>query len=222
MKDFKVGPGFQEGVTHGPLIHDRAVKKVVAQVEDAEKHGGKVIQGGHKMDMGETFFEPTVITGMKSEMMMMREETFGPVAGLWSFETEKEVVEMANSADVGLAGYFYSKDVARCHRVAEALEVGMVGINTGIVSDAAAPFGGVKNSGFGREGSKYGIDEYQVSLISELELLHEIILITSPDYQNGYRWRSWRRFERLRVQRPFMRYNIHIDKSHHIQSLKQS
>jgi len=143
------------------LIHDRAVDKVHQHVEDAKANGGKVIVGGQKMpELGSNFFQPTVITGMKPTMKIMSEETFGPVAGLFPFDTEEEVVKMANDTDVGLAGYFFSKDVARCHRVAEALEVGMVGINTGLVSDAAAPFGGVKHSGFGREGSKYGIEEY--------------------------------------------------------------
>lgn len=161
VRNFKVGGGYEQGVTHGPLIHDRAVDKVHQHVEDAKANGGKVIVGGQKMpELGENFFQPTVITGMKPTMRIMAEETFGPVAGLFPFDTEEEVVKLANDADVGLAGYFFSKDVARCHRVAEALEVGMVGINTGLVSDAAAPFGGVKQSGFGREGSKYGIDEY--------------------------------------------------------------
>ena len=111
-------------------------------------------------ELGSNFFQPTVITGMKPTMRIMSEETFGPIAGLFSFDTEEEVVKLANQSDVGLAGYFFSKDLGRCHRVAEALEVGMVGINTGLISDPAAPFGGVKQSGFGREGSKYGIDEY--------------------------------------------------------------
>ncbi|KAB8337170.1 hypothetical protein FH972_021474 [Carpinus fangiana] len=163
VRDFKVGYGYDEGVTHGPLIHERAINKVVDHVADAEKNGAKVVQGGKKIpELGPTFFQPTVITNMKPSMKIMSEETFGPVAGLFSFKTEKEVVDMANQAEVGLAGYFYSKDVQRCFRVAEAIETGMIGINTGIISDAAAPFGGVKYSGFGREGSKYGIEEYQI------------------------------------------------------------
>ncbi|KAI0857465.1 Aldehyde/histidinol dehydrogenase [Xylaria cubensis] len=162
VKGFKVGYGFDEGVTHGPVIHDRAVSKVDAHVRDAEQKGGKVIVGGQKMpDLGSNFFQPTVITGMTKDMAIASEETFGPVAGLFPFDTEQEVVDLANAADVGLAGYFFSRDLERIHRVAEALEVGMVGVNTGIISDAAAPFGGVKQSGFGREGSKYGIEEYQ-------------------------------------------------------------
>ncbi|KAK0787674.1 succinate semialdehyde dehydrogenase NADP+ linked [Friedmanniomyces endolithicus] len=161
VKDFKVGSGFAGDVTHGPLIHDRAVDKVDAHVRDAEKQGGKVLVGGQKMpDLGSNYFQPTVIRDMTSKMNLAHEETFGPVAGLFPFESEAEVVRLANDAEVGLAGYFFSRDVQRCFRVAEALEVGMVGINTGLISDPAAPFGGVKWSGFGREGSKYGIDEY--------------------------------------------------------------
>lgn len=140
VKSFKVGGGYDDGVTHGPLIHDRAVSKVDAHVRDAEKKGGKVVVGGNKMsNLGSNFFEPTVITGMNMDMQLASEETFGPVAGLFPFETEKEVVDMANSADVGLAGYFYSKDLQRVYRVAEALETGMVGVNTGLISDPAAP-----------------------------------------------------------------------------------
>ena len=164
VKGFKVGGGYDEGITHGPLIHDRAVSKADAHVRDAENNGGKVIVGGQKMpSLGDNFFQPTVITGMNMKMQLASEETFGPVAGLFPFETEKEVVDMANTAEVGLAGYFYSKDLQRVYRVAEALEVGMVGVNTGLISDPASPFGGVKFSGFGREGSKYGISEYQIT-----------------------------------------------------------
>jgi succinate-semialdehyde dehydrogenase/glutarate-semialdehyde dehydrogenase len=162
VRQFKVGDGYSEGVTHGPLIHERAIEKVERQVKDAEKKGGKVIVGGQKIpDLGPNFFQPTVITGMNSDMELASEETFGPVAGLFKFDTEEEVIKAANNADVGLAGYFFSKDLERVYRVAEALEVGMVGVNTGLISDPASPFGGVKFSGFGREGSKYGIEEYQ-------------------------------------------------------------
>ena len=140
VKNFKVGGGYDEGVTHGPLIHDRAIGKVNAHVRDAEKHGAKVIVGGQRMpDLGSNFFQPTVITGMTMDMQMASEETFGPVAGLYPFESEKEVVEMANRSEVGLAGYFYSNNLQRVYRVAEALEVGMVGVNTGLISDPAAP-----------------------------------------------------------------------------------
>lgn len=164
VKEFKVGGGYAEGITHGPLIHDRAVNKVESHVRNAEKNGGKVIQGGQRMpELGANFFQPTVITGMTTEMDLASEETFGPVAGLFKFDSEEEVVRIANSADVGLAGYFFSRDIQRVSRVAEALEVGMVGVNTGLISDVASPFGGVKESGFGREGSKYGIAEYQVT-----------------------------------------------------------
>ncbi|KAK4574355.1 succinate semialdehyde dehydrogenase NADP+ linked [Recurvomyces mirabilis] len=161
VNSFKVGGGYSEGVTHGPLIHDRAVSKVDAHVQDAIKQGGKVLTGGQKLpDLGSNFYQPTVIRDMTPNMDLAHEETFGPVAGLFPFDTEAEVVKQANDTEVGLAGYFFSKDLARCYRVAEALEVGMVGVNTGLISDPAAPFGGVKQSGFGREGSKYGIDEY--------------------------------------------------------------
>jgi len=163
VNNFKVGSGYAEGVTHGPLIHDRAVSKVEAHVQDAVKQGGKVLAGGQKMpDLGDNYFQPTVIRDMTDNMKLMHEETFGPVAGLFPFDNEADVVKSANQAEVGLAGYFFSKDIQRCYRVAEALEVGMVGVNTGIISDPAAPFGGVKHSGFGREGSKYGIEEYQI------------------------------------------------------------
>lgn len=163
VNNFKVGSGYSEGVTHGPLIHDRAVSKVQQHVDDAVKNGGKVLAGGQALpDLGSNFFQPTVIRDMKNSMQLAHEETFGPVAGLFPFQTEKEVVTLANDAEVGLAGYFFSKDIQRCYRVAEAMEVGMVGVNTGLISDPAAPFGGVKYSGFGREGSKYGIEEYLV------------------------------------------------------------
>jgi succinate-semialdehyde dehydrogenase / glutarate-semialdehyde dehydrogenase len=164
VKDFKVGSGFTKGVTHGPLIHDRAVDKVQRHVQDAKNKGGKVLVGGQKIpELGPNFFQPTVITEMNTSMALANEETFGPVAGLFKFSTEEEVVKIANASEVGLAGYFFSRDLQRVFRVAEALEVGMVGVNTGLISDPAAPFGGVKESGFGREGSKYGIGEYLVT-----------------------------------------------------------
>ena len=164
VEGFKVGHGYDEGVTHGPLIHDRAVSKVDAHVRDAEKQGARVLIGGQKMpDLGDNFYQPTVIRDMTAGMQLANEETFGPVAGLFEFDTEAEVVKLANASDVGLAGYFFSRDIQRCYRVAEALEVGMVGVNTGLISDPAAPFGGVKESGFGREGSMLGIKEYEVT-----------------------------------------------------------
>lgn len=141
VKGFKVGGGYEEGVTHGPLIHDRAISKVDAHVQDAQKKGGKILVGGKKMThLGPNFFEPTVIRDMTMDMQIASEETFGPVAGVFPFDTEKDVVEMANKAEVGLAGYFYSRDLQRVYRVAEALEVGMVGVNTGIISDPASPY----------------------------------------------------------------------------------
>lgn len=164
VREFKVGNGFESGVTHGPLIHDRALSKVESHVRDAEGKGAKVVVGGQRIpDLGDNFFQPTVITGVTTEMDMASEETFGPVAGLFRFETEEEVVKIANSTAVGLAGYFFTRDIHRAHRIAEHLEVGMVGVNTGLISDPAAPFGGVKESGFGREGSLYGVAEYQVT-----------------------------------------------------------
>ena len=140
VKSFKVGGGYEDGVTHGPLIHDRAITKVDAHVQDAQKKGAKVLIGGNKLPkLGPNFFEPTVIRDMTMDMQIASEETFGPVAGVFPFNTEKDVVEMANKAEVGLAGYFYSRDLQRVYRVAEALEVGMVGVNTGLISDPAAP-----------------------------------------------------------------------------------
>jgi succinate-semialdehyde dehydrogenase/glutarate-semialdehyde dehydrogenase len=163
VKAFKVGQPFDQDTTHGPLIHDRAISKVQAHIRDAEEKGGKVTIGGKPLpELGPNFIQPTVIRDMTADMALASEETFGPVAGLFPFETEAEVVELANRSEVGLAGYFFSRDLERVYRVAESLEVGMVGVNTGLISDAAAPFGGVKESGFGREGSLYGIAEYQV------------------------------------------------------------
>ncbi|THC99709.1 hypothetical protein EYZ11_000759 [Aspergillus tanneri] len=163
VKDFKLGAGFGEGVTHGPVIHGRAIDKVNEHVQDATSKGAKLVVGGRKVpEMGPNFYDLTVLTEMTKDMLIASEETFGPVAGLFPFETEKEVVDLANSAEVGLAGYFFSGNIKRIFRVAEALEVGMVGVNTGLISDVASPFGGVKQSGFGREGSKYGIDEFLV------------------------------------------------------------
>lgn len=163
VQGFKVGNGFGQGITHGPLIHDRAINKVAQHVSDAQDKGAKVTIGGQRLtDLGPNYFQPTVLRDVTPSMAIATEETFGPVAGLFPFSTEEEVVNMANNTEVGLAGYFFSRDLERVYRVAEALEVGMVGVNTGILSDPATPFGGVKESGFGREGSKYGIGEYQV------------------------------------------------------------
>ncbi|KAJ6137186.1 hypothetical protein N7471_003672 [Penicillium samsonianum] len=161
IKKFKVGPGFDDGVTHGPLIHATAVKKVSDHVADAKSKGARVLLGGSPIhELGPTFFQPTVLADMTHDMRIASEEIFGPVAALFPFDTEEEVIQLANSCEVGLAAYIFSDNIRRVFRVAEALEVGMVGINTGSVSDVAAPFGGVKESGFGREGSKYGIEEF--------------------------------------------------------------
>ena len=144
--------------THGPLIHSRAVDKVESHVKDAVEHGASVLAGGKRLEGN--FFEPTVLSEVPADALLTKEETFGPLAALIKFETEEEVIKLANNSDVGLAGYFYSRDVGRVWRVAEALEVGMVGANTGMISMASIPFGGVKESGLGREGSSHGIGEY--------------------------------------------------------------
>lgn len=156
----KVGDGFAEGITTGPLIDAKAVEKVKEHVADAVSKGAKVALGGNPSSAGDLFFEPTILTGVTTAMKVATEETFGPVAPLFKFETEEEVIELANATEFGLASYFYSKDIAKIFRVAEALEYGMVGVNTGLISTEVAPFGGIKQSGLGREGSKYGIDDY--------------------------------------------------------------
>jgi len=155
-----VGDGRDPGVDQGPLINRAALDKVVEHMEDAQRLGAKVLVGGHPHKLGGTFFEPTVLAGATQEMLIARQETFGPVAPLFRFETEQEAVALANDTEYGLASYFYSRDVGRVWRVSEALEYGMVGINTGFLSHEMAPFGGMKQSGVGREGSKYGLDEY--------------------------------------------------------------
>ena len=156
----RVGPGDEAGVVIGPLIDGNAVAKVQAHLADALEKGAKVLQGGKAHALGGHFFEPTVITGVTVDMRVAREETFGPLAPLFRFSDEAEVVRQANDTEFGLAGYFYTRDLGRTFRVAEALEYGMVGINTGLISNEVAPFGGIKASGLGREGSKYGLDEY--------------------------------------------------------------
>jgi succinate-semialdehyde dehydrogenase/glutarate-semialdehyde dehydrogenase len=158
VKALKVGNGFEEGVLQGPLIEDAAVDKVQRHIADALDKGGKVVVGGKKLQ-GQ-FFEPTVIADARPDMLCAREETFGPVAPVFRFQTEQEAVDAANNTEFGLASYFYSRDVGRIFRVSEALEYGMVGINTGLISTEHVPFGGVKQSGLGREGSSHGIDEY--------------------------------------------------------------
>lgn len=156
----KIGDGFEPGVSAGPLITEAAVAKVTEHIADALEKGAKVAVGGKPDARGGLFFQPTVLTGVTMEMKVAREETFGPVAPLFKFDTEEDVIEMANNTEFGLASYFYSKDMAKIFRVAEALEYGMVGINTGLISTEVAPFGGIKQSGQGREGSKYGIEDY--------------------------------------------------------------
>ncbi|EHS54025.1 succinic semialdehyde dehydrogenase [Rhizobium sp. PDO1-076] len=160
VNQLKVGDGFAEGVTTGPLIDSNAIKKVKEHVADAVSKGAKVALGGNTSSAGDLFFEPTILTGVTTDMKVATEETFGPVAPLFRFDTEEEVIELANATEFGLASYFYSKDMAKIFRVAEALEYGMVGINTGLISTETAPFGGIKQSGLGREGSKYGTDDY--------------------------------------------------------------
>lgn len=156
----KVGPGDEAGVVQGPLINAAGLAKVEAHVADAIDKGARVLCGGGRHERGGNFFQPTVLADVTPVMRIAREETFGPVAPLFRFTTEAEAIAMANDTEFGLAAYFYSRDMGRCWRVGEALEYGMVGINTGLISNEVAPFGGIKQSGIGREGSKYGIEEY--------------------------------------------------------------
>ena len=160
VEALRVGPGTDSGVTQGPLINAEAVDKVDAHLGNAKAHGAKVATGGKRHALGGTFYEPTVLTGVTPDMQIFREETFGPVAPLIRFKDDAEVVELANRTEFGLASYFYSRDIGRIWRVAEALEYGMVGVNTGLITTEVAPFGGMKQSGLGREGAKYGIDEF--------------------------------------------------------------
>jgi succinate-semialdehyde dehydrogenase/glutarate-semialdehyde dehydrogenase len=160
VKALKPAPGLEAGATQGPLIDDAAVAKVESHIQDAKDKGAKVLLGGKRHALGGRFFEPTILIDVTTKMAIAKEETFGPVAPLFHFSTEAEAVALANDTEFGLAAYFYGKDIARVGRVAEALEYGIVGINTGIISTEVAPFGGVKESGLGREGSKYGMDDY--------------------------------------------------------------
>ncbi len=160
VKGFKVGAGNETGVVIGPLIDEQGMKKVEEHVADALGKGAKVVLGGKRHERGGRFFQPTVITGVTAEMRVSVEETFGPVAPLYRFKSEDEVIKLANNTEFGLSGYFYSRDIGRIFRVAEQMETGMVCVNSGILSTEVAPFGGVKQSGLGREGSKYGIEEY--------------------------------------------------------------
>ncbi|RQS57029.1 aldehyde dehydrogenase family protein, partial [Burkholderia sp. Bp8963] len=158
----KVGRGTEPGVTQGPLINEAAVLKVEAHIEDALAKGATVVTGGKRHALGHGFFEPTVLTGVTPAMKVAKDETFGPLAPLFKFSSDDEVIRFANDTEFGLAAYFYSRDIGRVWKVAEALEYGMVGVNTGLISNEVAPFGGVKQSGMGREGSHYGIDDYVV------------------------------------------------------------
>jgi succinate-semialdehyde dehydrogenase/glutarate-semialdehyde dehydrogenase len=160
VKKLAPAPGLDDGATQGPLIDDRAVEKVESHVADAVSKGARVLVGGKRHSRGGRFFEPTILTGVTPAMAVAKEETFGPVAPLFRFSTEAEAIALANDTEFGLAAYFYGRDIARVWRVAEALEYGIVGINTGIISTEVAPFGGVKESGIGREGSKYGLEEF--------------------------------------------------------------
>ncbi|MEQ9328528.1 MAG: aldehyde dehydrogenase family protein, partial [Rhodospirillales bacterium] len=154
------GRGFEEGVSQGPLIDHQALEKVERHVADATSRGAVVVTGGKRHALGGTFYEPTVLAGVTMEMAMAQEETFGPVAPVYRFDTDEDVIRMANDTPYGLAAYFYSRDIGRIWRTAEALEYGIVGVNTGIISNEVAPFGGIKDSGLGREGSHYGIDDF--------------------------------------------------------------
>jgi succinate-semialdehyde dehydrogenase/glutarate-semialdehyde dehydrogenase len=156
----KVGNGFEPGVQQGPLIDQAAVEKVEEHIQDAVSKGGRVLLGGKRHALGQTFFQPTVIANVTPEMKVAKEETFGPLAPLFRFQTDEQAIEMANDTEFGLASYFYGRDIGRIWRAAEGLESGMVGINTGLISNEVAPFGGVKQSGLGREGSHYGIEEF--------------------------------------------------------------
>jgi len=160
VNGLKVGPGTANGTTQGPLIDERAIEKVEEHIADALAKGGRIVAGGKRHPLGHGFFEPTVIGGATADMMLAKEETFGPLAPLFVFDSEEEALALANDTEVGLAGYFYTRDLSRAWRVGEALEVGMVGINTGLISTEVAPFGGIKESGMGREGSRHGIEDY--------------------------------------------------------------
>jgi succinate-semialdehyde dehydrogenase/glutarate-semialdehyde dehydrogenase len=156
----QVGPGTDASSNVGPLIDADALAKVERHVADARSHGAELRLGGSRHELGGTYFQPTLLTGVTSEMAMTSEETFGPVAGITRFRDEQEGIDLANDTPFGLAAYFYSRDIGRIWRVAEALATGIVGINTGFISNEVSPFGGVKESGIGREGSKYGIEEW--------------------------------------------------------------
>ena len=160
---FKIGNGVDPGVTHGPLIDQAAIAKVEQHIADALERGATLLAGGKRHPLGRGFFQPTVIGDVTAGMLVAHEETFGPLAPLFRFDTDEEVLARANDTEFGLAGYFYTRDLSRAWRIAEGLECGMVGLNTGLISSAVAPFGGIKQSGLGREGSRYGMDDYLVT-----------------------------------------------------------
>ena len=160
VEALNVGDGFGEGITTGPLINNDAVAKVEEHIADVTAKGGAILTGGLPHDLGGTYFQPTIVTGVTQDMLVAQDETFGPLAPLFKFEDEDEVIAMANDTIFGLASYFYANDLSRVYKVAEALEYGIVGINTGIISSELGPFGGVKQSGLGREGSHHGIEDY--------------------------------------------------------------
>ena len=159
VEAMKVGDGF-DGADLGPLISHAALEKVEDHIADALSRGAQIVTGGKPHDLGGTFFEPTILTGVTQDMKVSKEETFGPMAPLFKFDDVDDVISMANDTIFGLAAYFYAKDLSRVYKVAEALEYGIIGVNTGIISTEVAPFGGIKQSGLGREGSHHGMDEY--------------------------------------------------------------
>ena len=160
VAEMKIGDGLKGETQQGPLIDMAAVKKVEEHVSDAMSKGATLLMGGARHELGGTFFQPTVLAGVTTEMKVAKEETFGPLAPLFRFDTEEQAIAMANDTEFGLAAYFYARDIGRIWRVSEGVEYGIVGVNTGIISTEVAPFGGMKESGVGREGSKYGIDDY--------------------------------------------------------------
>lgn len=160
VKKLKVAPAFEEGAEQGPLINEKAVEKIQEHIEDATSKGAKIVAGGHRHALGKTFFEPTILADVTPEMLVANDETFGPLAPVFKFSTEEQAIQMANDTEFGLASYLYTQNLSRAWRMGEALEYGMVGINEGIISTEIAPFGGIKESGSGREGSKYGIEDY--------------------------------------------------------------
>lgn len=162
VSKLKTGKSLDSSTTQGPLVNAAAVAKVAEHVNDATSKGGKVEVGGSKVAGDGFFFEPTVISGANTDMLLASDETFGPLAPVFEFDTEEDALRLANQTEFGLAGYFFSRNIGRCMRVARKLQVGMVGVNTGKISAAEAPFGGVKESGYGREGSLYGLEEYQI------------------------------------------------------------